>query len=163
MATPGIWGDLPGVTVSLTKYGVSARWTIFPHYSWDHTGAHESKIRGHGALRSRDSDKGSCTEALQIGKIEQRPEKTPLIGGERPSPSNASGETWSAWQSKSAFLATEPIVRTNVALPKGVRGMLGSGGLLGGTLAMVGLGLLLAASHKPRRGPAHPESSWANL
>jgi len=44
-----------------------------------------------------DSDKGSCTEAPQIGTtvrkpVEQRVEETPLIRGERPSPSNVSGE-----------------------------------------------------------------------
>jgi len=46
---------------------------------------------------SGDSDKGSCTEALQIGATVREPvgqgtDKTPLIGGECPSPSNVSGE-----------------------------------------------------------------------
>ena len=46
---------------------------------------------------SRDTDKGSCTENPQIGAtvgepVEQGANKTPLIGVERPSPSNVSGE-----------------------------------------------------------------------
>jgi len=72
------------------------------------------------------------------------------------------GRTWSAWQRKSALLASEAIVSTDVALPKGRQGRIGSGGLLRGTLAIVGFGLLLAASHKPGSGLAHPESSGAN-
>jgi len=46
---------------------------------------------------SKDSDNGNCTEALQIGTTVRKPaeqgaEETPLIGGECPSPSNASGK-----------------------------------------------------------------------
>ena len=46
---------------------------------------------------SEDSDKGSCTEAPQIGAtgrdpVEQGADETTLIGGEHPSPSNLSGE-----------------------------------------------------------------------
>jgi hypothetical protein len=46
---------------------------------------------------SGDSDKGSCTEAPQIGAtgrdpVEQRAGETPLIGGERPPPSRFSLE-----------------------------------------------------------------------
>jgi len=115
-----------------------------------------------------DSDMGSCTEAPQIvttvrEPVEQGAEETPLIGGKACLPVMEVGRTWSAWQRKSALLAFEPIVSTDVALPKGGRGRLGSGGLLRGTLAIVSLGLPLAASRKPGRGPAHPESSGANL
>ena len=46
---------------------------------------------------SADSDKGSCTEAPQIGAtgrdpVEQGAGKTPLTGGESPSPSNLSSQ-----------------------------------------------------------------------
>ena len=73
------------------------------------------------------------------------------------------GRTWSAWQRKSTFLASETLVRTDVTLPQDGRGRLGSGWLLRGTLAMTDLGLLPAASQKPRRGTEHPWYCGANL
>jgi len=49
------------------------------------------------SFASGDSDKGSCTEAPQIGAtgqdpVEQGAGETPVIEGERPSPSNLSSE-----------------------------------------------------------------------
>ena len=98
----------PRGNFSLTKHGVTVWWTIFPHYSWDHIG---------------DSDKGSCTEAPQIGAtvrepVEQEVDKTPLTGGGRPSPSKVSGENLECLAEKVGTLGLRTTSKNRCGAPK---------------------------------------------
>jgi len=110
---------------------------------------------------SGDSDKGSCTEALQTGVTgrdprEQGAGETPLIGEERLSPSSFSPENLRQKASKLP-------ARIVVVLPKSEQGGLGSRMLLLGTLAVANLALLQAVSHKLRRSLVHLGSNMGNL
>jgi hypothetical protein len=78
----------PRGNFSLTKYGVSRGTKM------ERTNVNLKDIE---SSTSADSDKGSCTEALQVGATGQDPAEqgageTSLIGGEHPSPSNLSLE-----------------------------------------------------------------------
>jgi len=89
--TPWDTGRLPMGNFSFTKYGVSTWWTTyFPTRGTTMEGTNEN-LKDMESSASGDSDKGSCTEAPQIGAtgrdpIEQGAGETPLIWGNAPLP-----------------------------------------------------------------------------
>jgi len=76
---------------------------------------------------SGDSDKGSCTEVLQIGAtgrdpVEQGVGETPLIGGESPSPSNLSSENLEGLTEKVSTLSLRATSKNHRGAAKSRRG-----------------------------------------
>ena len=72
---------------------------------------------------SGDSDKGSCTEAPQIGEtvrepVEQGADETPLTGRECPSPSNVSGENLECLAEKVSTLGLRTTSKNRCAAAK---------------------------------------------
>ena len=159
-APPGIPGDLPGVT---SKPYQARGYCLVYHNSPLLMGPYWSTRKWTQRTRSAPHP-GTQTraEARRLGRLGQlwgnqlSKERTrlPWSGGKARLPVMWVGRTWSAWQTKSALLASETLVRTDVALPQGGRGMLGSGGLPGGTLVMANFGLLPAAKPQTSQRPS---------
>ena len=100
---------------------------------------------------SGDSDKGSCTEALQI---EATGRDSPDLG-ERPSPSNLS--------SKNLEGLTEKIDTLGLRVTSKNRCGTAKKQVRRARLTGANLGLLQAVSHKLCRSPVHPGSRGVNL
>jgi len=68
--TPWDTRRLPRGNLSLTKYGVSTWWTMYFRFTrgtkLEHTNENPKHME---SSESGDSDKGSCTEAPQIGQL----------------------------------------------------------------------------------------------
>ena len=88
----------PRGNFSLTKHGVSTWWTTyFPITCGTKMERTNVNLQDTESSTSRDSDKGSCTGAPQIGAtgrdpVEQGAGENPLIGGEHPPPSYLSSD-----------------------------------------------------------------------
>jgi len=103
---------------------------------------------------SADSDKGSYTEVPQIGAtvrepVEQGTDETPLIEGERTSPSNASGENLECLAEKVGTLGPRNTSKNRCGAAKRRARKARLRRAPSGTLAMPELGLLQAARHEP--------------